>query len=102
MIVIQGWMRVHAGDAGALREAAKALAEATRQEPGNIAYAFAEDVNEPGLFHIVERWENEALMSAHMQAPAILAFMPKLAGLRDVRLRIARYDAPEERVVMEV
>jgi quinol monooxygenase YgiN len=102
MIIVQGWVKVHETDADALREAARELAAATRLEAGNRAYAFAEDVNEPGLFHIIERWDSEEAVAAHMAAPALIAFTPKLAAMRDVRLRIARYDAPEERVLMEV
>ena len=102
MIVVQGWVKVHPEDAAKLRDAAFALAAATRLEAGNLAYAFAEDVNEPGLFHIVERWGSEEAVAAHMLTTALAEFTPKLAGMRDVRLRIARYDAPEERVLMEV
>jgi len=102
MIVVQGWVKAHPEDVQALRDAAFNLAAATRLEPGNLAYAFAEDVNEPGLFHIVERWESEEAVAAHMLASALAEFMPRLAALHDLRLRIARYDAPEERVLMEV
>ncbi|HYD88181.1 MAG TPA: putative quinol monooxygenase [Vitreimonas sp.] len=102
MIVVQGWVRVHEGDVGKLRDAAHALVAATRKEPGNLAYAFAEDVNEPGLFHVVERWANEAAVANHMLTSSLAEFMPKLAAMRDVRLRIARYDAPGETVLMEV
>ncbi len=102
MIVVQGWIKVNEADTAALRVAAHELAVATRREAGNRAYAFAEDVNEPGLFHIVERWDSEEALAAHTLSAHLAAFTPKLAAMRDVRLRIARYDAPEERVLMEV
>jgi quinol monooxygenase YgiN len=102
MIVVQGWVRVHEGDREALREAARALVAETRKELGNLAYAIAEDFNDPGVFHIVERWADEEAVAQHMLSPGIAAFLPKLSALRDVKLRIARYDAPDERVLMEV
>jgi quinol monooxygenase YgiN len=102
IIAVQGWMRVHADDREKLRDAARALVEETRKERGNLAYAFAEDVNERGLFHIVERWADEEAPVAHMSMPHMAVFIQKLGALRDVKLRIARYDAPEERVTMEV
>jgi quinol monooxygenase YgiN len=102
MIVVQGWVRVHEGDRETLREAARALVAETRKERGNLAYAFAEDFNDPGVFHIVERWADEEAVAQHMLSPGIAAFLPKLSALRDVKLRIARYDAPDERVLMEV
>lgn len=102
VIVVQGWVRVNEGDREALREAARALVTETRKERGNLAYAFGEDLNDPGLFHIVERWCDEEAVAHHMLTPHIAAFLPKLTTLRDVKLRIARYDAPEERVLMDV
>jgi quinol monooxygenase YgiN len=101
MIVVQGWVRVHEGDRETLREAARTLVGETRKERGNLAYAFAEDFNDPGLFHIVERWADEEAVAQHMLSEGIAAFLPKLSALREVKLRIARYDAPEERVLME-
>jgi quinol monooxygenase YgiN len=101
IIAVQGWMRVHADDREKLRDAARALVEETRTERGNLAYAFAEDFNDPGLFHIVERWADEEAVANHMLTSHIAAFLPKLSTMRDVKLRIARYDAPEERVLME-
>jgi quinol monooxygenase YgiN len=101
MIIVQGWVRVHPDDLATLGTAAAELAAETRKESGNLAYAFAADVNDPGLLHIIERWENEEGVAAHMLSSALATFMPKLSALRDVELRIARYDAPEERVLME-
>jgi quinol monooxygenase YgiN len=102
MIVVQGWVRVNQDDRATLREAARDLVEETRKERGNLAYAFAEDFNDAGLFHIIERWADEEAVAHHMLTPHIAAFLPKLSVLRDVKLRIARYDAPGERVLMEV
>ena len=101
MIVVQGWVRVHEGDRDTLRDAARALVVETRKERGNLAYAFAEDFNDPGLFHIVERWADEEAVGRHMLTSHNADFLPKLSTPRDVKLSIARYDAPEERVLME-
>lgn len=101
MIVVQGWVNVHDGDTPVLREAARTLAAATRQEPGNLAYAFAECVNDPGVFHIVERWEDEVSVANHMLTASLAAFLSKLSAMRDVRFRIARYEAPAEQLLME-
>jgi quinol monooxygenase YgiN len=101
MIVVQGWIRVHEGDRPALRREARILVEETRKERGNLAYAFAEDFNDPGLFHIIERWADEEAVAAHMMSPAIVAFLPQLSEMRDVKFWLARYDAPQERVLMD-
>lgn len=100
MIVVQGWVRVHEDDTETLREQARILVAATRREPGNLAYAFAEDVNEAGLFHIVERWQDEVAVANHMLTGSLADFLTRLAAMREVRLRVARYEGPEQ-VLME-
>ncbi len=38
---------------------------ATRQEAGCRGYSYAEDVTEPGLFHVTELWDDRAALDAH-------------------------------------
>jgi quinol monooxygenase YgiN len=100
MILIQGYLKTNPENAGRLREAAQPLIAATRQEPGCVAYAFAEDIGEPGLFHIVERWADEAALAAHNKMPHLAAFMGAMPTLAVVAVRIARYDAAGEKVLV--
>ncbi|MEZ5995343.1 MAG: putative quinol monooxygenase [Hyphomonadaceae bacterium] len=99
MIIIQGFLRTSPENAARLKEAAAALIAATRQEPGCIAYAFAEDIGEPGLVHIIERWADDAALSAHNKTPHLAAFMGALPGLGLTGFRVARYDAERETVL---
>jgi len=99
VIVIQGYLKTSPENVARLREAASALAAATRQEPGCIAYAFAEDIAEPGFIHIVERWADEAALSTHNKTPHLAAFMGALPSLSLTGFRVARYDVGEEKVL---
>lgn len=100
MIVVQGHVRVAPADMEGLREAARAMVAATRAEDGCIAYTFAEDVLDPGLVHIIERWRDAAAMGAHGKTPHMAAFGAALAKAKPQGLRVATYETAEERVIM--
>jgi quinol monooxygenase YgiN len=99
MIVIQGYIKVAPDNVGKLKELVGPLVSATRQEAGNIAYAFAEDLGEPGLVHIIERWADDDALDAHNKTPHLAAFMGGMAGLAPTGVRVARYDAESEKVL---
>jgi quinol monooxygenase YgiN len=45
------------------------MLEASRAEAGCLEYAYSEDVLEPGLIHINERWTDRAALSEHAKSP---------------------------------
>lgn len=99
MILIVGHLQTSPDNAGKLEEAAAALVAASRAEPGNIAYAFAEDIGTPGLLHFIERWADEAALAAHNSAPHLAQFLMALPGLGITSVRTARYDRDTEMVL---
>ncbi len=96
MIVIIGHLQTAPEHAAKLKQAAAPLVAASRAEPGNIAYAFAEDISAPGLLHFVERWQDEAALAAHNQTPHLAQFLMALPGIGVTSFRTARYDAEME------
>ena len=69
---------------GALEPAMAAIADmvaASNAEEGCIAYAFTQDVLQPGVIHIVEKWQDEAALAAHFATPHMAAFGAAIAGL---------------------
>jgi quinol monooxygenase YgiN len=100
VVIIQGEVRFHPGDMETLREAARRMIEATRSEDGCIAYAYGEDVLDPGLVHVVERWRDEAALAKHAQSTHMGEFNAALAKARVLSLRITAFDASGERVLM--
>ena len=57
-----------------LIEAAKACIEATRKEPGNIAYDLHESVTDPTRMVFVEQWENAEALVPHRTAEHMKTF----------------------------
>jgi quinol monooxygenase YgiN len=99
MMLINGFIRVAPENAGKLKEAAAKLIAATREERGCLAYAFSEDIAEPGVIHIAERWADQAALDAHNKTPHLAAFMGALPTFGVLGLRLAKYDAPAEQML---
>lgn len=69
---------------GAMAPAMAAIADmvaASNAEEGCIAYAFTQDVLQPGVLHIVEKWKDEAALAEHFATPHMAAFGAAIAGL---------------------
>lgn len=75
--------KAHVGE-GAMAAATKAIAEmvaASNAEEGCIQYAFTQDVLEPSVIHIVEKWRDDAALTAHFATPHMAAFGAAIADL---------------------
>jgi quinol monooxygenase YgiN len=71
VIVVSGHIRVRPDKMDVLRPAMRVALEGTRREPGCLLYAYGEDVLDPGLIRIVERWQSWEAIEAHSKAPHI-------------------------------
>jgi quinol monooxygenase YgiN len=69
---------------------ARAIA-ASRAEPGCIAYAYAEDVNEPGLFRVNEAWTNREQLTAHFEMPHMKQWQRERAELGMTDRKVTAY-----------
>ena len=61
--------------------ACRELMAATHPEPGCEHYSFSADLDDPGRFHISERWASKDEMDAHSASAHLAAFMAKLGAL---------------------
>ncbi|MEM9208053.1 MAG: putative quinol monooxygenase [Pseudomonadota bacterium] len=82
MLVITGSARFHADDIDALREAAQHMVAESRKETGCIAYAYAFDLFDPTLMHIVEKWDDRAALSRHFETTHMRTWRAALGRLR--------------------
>jgi quinol monooxygenase YgiN len=68
-------------------QAFRALATATRQEPGNIAYDIYRGIDDDLEFYIQEHWASQDALAAHEQTEAFIHFgqgiLAKHATLHD-------------------
>jgi quinol monooxygenase YgiN len=57
------------------------MVTASNAEEGCIAYAFTQDLGDPSILHIVEKWRNEAALAAHFAAPHMATFLAAVGQL---------------------
>ena len=97
MILVIGQFRLPPENVAAAREPMARVIAATRAEDGCLAYAYAQDVLEPGLFRISERWESRAHLDAHFATPHMKTWAEERAalGLHDRHLTIVTVGAEE-------
>lgn len=101
MIIVEGWVRMAVADLDRLQGAATEMMRTTRAaEPGCLDYAFARDLAEPGLLRIIERWADEAALTAHFATPHMAAFNQALATATIEAADIKVYAGQEVRTIL--
>jgi quinol monooxygenase YgiN len=90
MLLIVGTIRLPADLLDAARSVMASMVEASRAEAGCLEYSYAEDVLDPGLIHVKERWTNRAALGEHFKSVHIAdwrASWPSLSiGERNLQL----------------
>lgn len=81
MLVVMGTFRVAPDRIEALLPLARKVAEATRAEQGCIQYGYAQDIDDPALFHVAERWTDRAALMAHAKSAHMAEWVQARAGL---------------------
>jgi len=64
-VLLVGKFRLPVARLAEARPILAAIIAASRAEPGCKEYAYGEDVCDPGLFRVIERWESRAALDAH-------------------------------------
>ena len=72
MLLILGFFRVDPARRDEANAAMETMIAETRAEPGCIEYVYAEDVREPGLIHVIERWRDREALAGHFTSPHLL------------------------------
>ena len=99
MLVVIGEFRIpleHASEA--LAAMARVIA-ASRAEPGCLAYSYAEDMLEPGLFRVSEAWESREALSAHFSTVHLRVWQQERGTFGMSGRRIVAYMVGEEEVL---
>lgn len=68
------------GKADALRKALFDLLEPTRREDGCLSYTLNENLNNPNVFTMIERFKNKMSFESHCNEPYLLHFKENMLG----------------------
>jgi quinol monooxygenase YgiN len=64
-----------------VRELMRATQASVREQAGCISYAFAETLDDPGHFIVVQQWRDQAAVDEHYGSRAFADYQAKIASL---------------------
>ena len=80
------------GKADEFQAVAKKLVEETRKEKGCIFYECCKNSDDPSKYIMMEKWESDESIEAHMQTAHFLELIPKMRALLADRV-VERFSA---------
>ena len=96
MLLILGTVRLPAEALERARPVMARMIAASRAEAGCLDYAYAQDINDPGLIRVSERWADRPALEAHFASAHIAewrAAWPEL-GIHDRDLVVYEVEEP--------
>jgi quinol monooxygenase YgiN len=99
MLIVAGTVRLPPGNLEAFRPHMAAMMAASRAEDGCWAYGYAEDVAEPGLIHVFERWGSQGALDAHFQTAHMAAWRAAWPSFGVSERRLFAYEVASERAI---
>lgn len=98
MIIVMGTVRVPVQNIAAIRPMMAKVIAATLAEDGCIQYAYGQDLLDPELIHIAEKWRDMAALKAHFQTEHMKVWAEERAilGLFDRKIRVFESDEGAE------
>jgi quinol monooxygenase YgiN len=98
MLIVTGHVHVDPKDVIDFSSDLKILAARSRRREGNLSYEVATDDPKNGRLLVVERWKDQAALTAHLCAPDTVEFAARW-GAR-ITGNVLKYDATRERSLM--
>lgn len=100
MLLIEGWLKLAAGEFAKIKDAGIAQVAATNQEEGCLHYSFAQDIADPDLIRISERWTSQEALAAHSASPHMATFNAAMGGVKREGAELWLYSAEQVRQLM--
>jgi quinol monooxygenase YgiN len=83
MITIKASMTAKSGKRDVALSAFKSAMAGSQSEGGCIAYLFTIDIVDPDIFHVLEIWDGESSLLAHLGGEAFSKFMAVAGDIVD-------------------
>ena len=91
MLLVLATAKLGEGALATARPAFEAMITASRAEDGCISYAYAQDVLDPSILHITEKWKDEEALALHFATPHMAEFQAALSQLDVAITELAKY-----------
>ena len=69
MIIVMGTVRIAPQSLAAALPAMARMVAASNAEDGCLLYAYSQDLVDPGLIRVSEKWRDRAALKAHFETP---------------------------------
>jgi quinol monooxygenase YgiN len=96
-LIVAGTVRAPPQNLDGLRPHMAAMMAASQAEHGCLDYNYGEDVTEPGLIHVFERWRDQAALDAHFQTAHMAAWRAAWPSFGVSDRRLFAYEVASER-----
>ena len=83
MVTIVAKCTVKPGAGEDYKKAAQPLIDASRNEPGCIAYDLYQDIKNPNIFTFIEHWQDDASVAFHNNTEHFKTIVPLLGQFRE-------------------
>ncbi|MEL7199231.1 MAG: putative quinol monooxygenase [Pseudomonadota bacterium] len=95
MLMVLGTAKLGEGALDKGREALATMIAASNAEKGCLHYSYAQDILDPSVMHITEKWVDEAALAFHFQTPHMAAFQAALRELDVSIIEVAKHQADD-------
>ncbi len=96
MVIVEVTSTVHPDKREMALEAMRVMGVETRKEPGCLHYRFYQDIEDPNMFFVYERWIDGAALDAHMQTPHMDEFRKMIPVAVAGQMIVERYDLEDK------
>ena len=100
MLLIEGWIKLATGEFEKVRDQGIAMVKATNDEAGCLHYAFAQDIADPDLIRISERWDSQEALAAHGASAHMATFNQAMGAVSREGADLWLYSAEAVRKLM--
>jgi quinol monooxygenase YgiN len=99
MIVVLADVEIDPGNLEPMRQAMRAMEEASRAEPGCREYVFSQELSRPEKLRVCEIWDSMDALETHFGLPHMARFNQALRALPPRSLEIKVYELGAERAL---
>jgi quinol monooxygenase YgiN len=93
-----GYVHLNPSDVKEFLADIQVIGPGTTAEKGCLLYAIALEDARAGRMLVVERWQDQASLTAHLEGPQTASFQK---WMNRIKIDVLRYDASNERPLMD-
>src|ERR1700693_1458438 len=81
MIIALGDVYTQLGRGDEVRALMRSTQVRVREQPGCVSYVFAETIDDPGHFVVVQQWRDQSALDEHYHSPEFAEYQAKIGDL---------------------